>query len=214
MSGNAVTGIQFSRPVQKSVRNPVNRAISRSSAAKATGPGSKNLWATDSTEACRAAARGSRRRSMRACFYRAVKRLGRIAGHAEREHYYNVCLGHHFSTGWTPSLLFWFRRQAGFSRGLVKGGEVPAPRSCRLLCNVSSRIGSSCRNSISDIGKLYFKHAAEMSDAPLCEGKSVHLPRNQNGGTRGGRIEALKDQLCRAGREPSAGFFGYGRRRR
>jgi hypothetical protein len=123
---------------------------------------------------------------------RAVDRLGRIAGHAERERYYNVYLRYYFSAGRTPSFPFWFCRRAGFSRGLCEGrrGACAAGR-IGFYAMFPAGYGGSYRNSISDIGKLYFKCAAEMSDALPCERKSVHLPRNQNGGIRGGRIEAL-----------------------
>ena len=122
---------------------------------------------------------------------RAVDRLGRIAGHAERERYYNVYLRYYFSAGRTPSLPSWFCRRAGFSRGLCEGRRGACAAVVSAFTQCFQPICGSYRNSISDIGKLYFKCAAEMSDALPCERKSVHLPRNQNGGIRGGRIEAL-----------------------
>ena len=189
MSGNAATGIrsadQFKNqePSQKShlmfISGESSRPLIKESFANAFRKSVRTAGVVADAHPCLLAST------------RAVDRLGRIAGHAERSVIIMYICAIISPLGGRPAFHPGFADGQDSPADSVKRGEVPAPRSYRLLRNISSRICGSYRNSISDIGKLYFKCAAEMSDALPCERKSVHLPRNQNGGIRGGRIEAL-----------------------
>ena len=119
MSGNAATGIRSADQFKN--REPSQRSISCSSAAKAPGPLIKESFANAFRKSVRTAGVVADAHPCLPASTRGVDRLGRIAGHAERERYYNVYLRYYFSAGRTPSLPSWFCRRAGFSRGLCEG---------------------------------------------------------------------------------------------